>query len=105
VDEFPGPPPERRTAVDPPPVTTAPTPSTIDGKPRHRSKSPVAAKPHDPNDTKAGDHGVTPAPADASEATGAGSGSARSAARPPANVEWKPTLLLPTDGSGARTPK
>jgi serine/threonine-protein kinase len=38
----------------------------------------------------------------AAAAPGAGSGSA---VRPPANVEWKPTLLLPTDGSGARTPK
>ncbi|HET7500427.1 MAG TPA: hypothetical protein VFK02_05465, partial [Kofleriaceae bacterium] len=36
---------------------------------------------------------------------GPGSGSAAPTTRAPVNVEWKPTLLLPSDGSGARTPR
>jgi serine/threonine protein kinase len=44
----------------------------------------------------------TSAPADAPSA---GSGSPPPSAAPPAKVEWKPTLLLPTDGSAAKAPR
>ena len=102
---IPSPSPAPATADAPPPVTRAPTPATTAVKTRHRAKPAVPAPPRGPNDAKAADHTVTPLPAAAPATAAAESGSPQPAARPPANVEWKPTLLLPTDGSGARTPK
>ena len=97
----PAPPEPRATRPAVPPVTA--------GRPRRHGKPAALVTPRGPNDAKAADHDVTPAPAGASEpagaGSGAGSGSTRPATRPPANVEWKPSLLLPSDGSGARSPK
>lgn len=74
--------------LDETPTRDGPTPPS-----RRRTKKPVATvkTPLPLQDPKTSPPAVTPPPA--------GSGSQR-----PARVEWKPTLLLPTD-SGSATPK
>ena len=68
---------------------------------RRRSASKPPREPALPAVTGAGT-AAAPAPAQPPQATGAGS--AAPPASPPAKVEWKPTLLLPTDGSNG-TPR
>ncbi|HEY0991686.1 MAG TPA: hypothetical protein VGD80_31755, partial [Kofleriaceae bacterium] len=76
----------------PPAVRAAPRETEARPAERAASSPATAATPTAP--------ASPPAPAPATS-DGAGSGSAP----PPAKVEWKPTLLLPTDGSAAKAHK
>ena len=98
--------PEEPRASPPPAHTTAASPPKAAVKPKHRRPA-IRVLPRGTGDPSAGDRPptATPTSGDAPVASGTGAGSAQPAARPPANVEWKPTLLLPTDGSGAKAPK
>jgi hypothetical protein len=62
-----------------------------------KRKRPVSRPPREPTTARdARSEAAPPAP------TAPGAGSDRPAS-PPSNVEWKPTLLLPTDGSDGRS--
>jgi serine/threonine protein kinase len=111
TDEANDQPPAVMPATVPPPIASdapaaAPSPAVVKKKPRRQPA--IKASPRAPAEAKGNDHEAHEASKASSgepPATGAGSGSSPPAARPPANVEWKPTLLLPTDGSGAKAPK
>ncbi|HEX4416667.1 MAG TPA: protein kinase [Kofleriaceae bacterium] len=95
----------------PTPVPTVPghavTPALVDAASADgaQSGSALAAKKHHGHHhvQPTADAKAAPAPADAHDPAAATQPSTPTSA--PANVEWKPTLLLPTDGSGARNPK
>ncbi len=97
------PPAASRPAADPS-VTTPPT-VTPSRRPLRLTPASTAAKhKRRPPASRRVDRASTP-PAEAPArlaAPPADPGSPPPAARPAAKVEWKPTLLLPTDGSGAR---
>ena len=102
--------PETRHAGPPPRSEAAPiaAPPRSTGRTKHHATaSPAVRPPPRATDAPAGEHAQNTAstPAGPPVAGGAGSGSAQPSGKPPPNVEWKPTLLLPTDPPGAKAPK
>jgi len=102
------------TTSPPPPVTNPTPPPAHHAKKKPRPQPAIPANPtssasHDAPPTvaepKASDLAATQRNAGTPPVKGPGSGSPEPAVKPPPNVEWKPTLLLPTDGSAARPPR
>jgi hypothetical protein len=90
-----GPSPATAAGPSAPPAPPAPRPASehhANASKRHR---PVAQRPHAP----VPDTGDPAMSAGAAHTGPPGAGSAAPPPRPQTDVEWKPTLLLPTDGS------
>jgi hypothetical protein len=87
-----GPAPSTAAGSSAPPAPRPASEHHANASKRHR---PVAQRPHAP----APDSGDPAMSAGAAHTGSPGAGSAAPPPRPQTDVEWKPTLLLPTDGS------